>query len=944
MPEWKQEILRRLAALKLAPAREAEIAEEVAQHLDDFYREMVARGVTEEEARRAAMEELSSDDLLERNLRPVEKAARGKPIMLGEERKGRFLGGILQDVRYGLRMLRKSPGFTAVAILTLALGIGANTAIFSMVNGVMLSALPVPDAQRLVVLHWSAKKRPTNLDSDGFGDCDVKREGEGAGGCSISYLLFKTLQSRANVFSSVAAFAGPVQLAVSGNGAPSTARAVLATGNYFATLQIRAALGRTIDPSDDIAAAAPVAVLAYGYWKGTFGGSPAVIGRSIFLNNIAFTIVGVAEARFTALTPGKSQDMWIPATMAPRVTPADWAIKLDNDHNIWLLAVARLKPGVSIGQAQAAADVIFRNEVLHGPKPLFTEDADPRMAVTQAWSALSYERNRISEPIYVLGLAVGMILLIACANVAGLMLARAAGREKEMAVRSALGARRGRIVRQLLTESILLSAIGGALGIAFAWWGRDVLVSLLRNGSEQPLGFSFGIDGRVLAFTAAASIFTGILFGLAPSLRGARVDLTPMLKEGAGSSSAVARPGGRWLSAGDGLVVAQIALSIVVLVGAGLLVRTLENLRSINPGFDPQNVLLFGIDPTLLGYSPTQIQNLYRDLQTQLAAVPGVTSVSYSSDSLLSNGWWSTGLHLEGQPANEEADTDMLAVGSEFFSTMHIPLRAGRAFTPADIAQAVSAEQTPKGAKPAANQAPLAMMVNESFARKYFAKQNPLGKQATRSGHTLQIVGLVGDTKYGDLRTAVKPLAFIAAVNRGVYFEVRTGMDPGALVSTVRKVAARVDSAVPLFNMRTQTAQIDQLLFQERMIAKLSGFFGMLALVLACIGLYGLLSYEVSRRTREIGIRIALGAQQRDVLRLVVGQGIALAIAGAAAGIGVALGVTRYLKAMLFDVQSNDPATFAGVAILLTLVALAACYIPARRAMKVDPMVALRYE
>jgi predicted permease len=851
---------------------------------------------------------------------------------------------LLQDIRYALRMLAKSPGFAAIAILTLALGIGANTAIFSMVNGVMLSALPVPDPQRLVVLHWSAKKSPKSLDSSGFGDCDVKQEGEGAASCSISYPMFRALQSRANVFSSVAAFAGPVQLALSGNGAPSTVQVMLATGDYFRTLQVRAALGRTIAPSDDTVAAAPVAVLAYGYWKSAFGESPSVIGRSVFLNNIAFTIVGVADPSFTTLTPGKSQDMWIPATMAPRVTPADWEMKFDSDHSIWLLAVARLKPGVSIGQAQATADVIFRNEVLHGAKPLFTQDADPRMAVTQAWTALSRERNRMAEPIYVLALAVGMVLLIACANVAGLTLARSATRQKEMAVRLALGAGRARIIRQLLTESVLLSVAGGALGIAFAWWGRDVLVSLLRSGSEHPLGFSFGIDARVLAFTAAASLLTGILFGLAPSLRGARVDLTPVLKEGAGSSSAVARPGGRWLSAGNGLVVAQIALSVVVLVGAGLLVRTLENLRSINPGFDPQNVLLFGIDPTLLGYSPTQIQNLYRDLQGQLAAVPGVTSVSYSSDSLLDDGWWSTGLHIEGQPANEDADTDMLAVGPEFFSTMHIPLRAGRAFTPADIAQAVSAEQTPKGAKPTANQSPLAMIVNESFARKYFANQNPLDKQATRSGQALQIVGLVGDTKYGDLRTPVEPLAFIAAVNRGVEFELRTGMDPAALVSAVRKVAARVDSAVPLFDIRTQTEQIDRLLAQERLIARLSGFFGVLALVLACIGLYGLLSYEVARRTRELGIRMALGAQQRDLLRLVVGQGILLALIGAGIGIGAAMGVTRFMATMLYGVHASDPLTFAGVAILLTLVALAACYIPARRAMRVDPMVALRYE
>ncbi|MFZ0335692.1 MAG: ABC transporter permease, partial [Candidatus Acidiferrales bacterium] len=327
-----------------------------------------------------------------------------------------------QDVRFAFRMLAKSPAFTAIAVLTLALGIGANTAIFSMVNGVMLSALPVPDAQRLVVLHWTAKKSPKHLDSSGFGDCDVKRKGEGAASCSISYPMFRALQSRANVFSGVAAFAGPVQFALSGNGAPSTVQVMLATGDYFSTLEVRAALGRTIVPSDDTVTASPVAVLAYGYWKSAFGESPSVIGRSVFLNNIAFTIVGVADQSFTTLTPGKSQDMWIPAMMNvdPRVTPADWKIELNDEHSVWLLAVARLKLGVSVGQAQAAANVIFRNGVLHGAKPLFTEDADPRMIVTQAWSALSFERNRIAEPIYVLSLAVGMILLIACANVAGL--------------------------------------------------------------------------------------------------------------------------------------------------------------------------------------------------------------------------------------------------------------------------------------------------------------------------------------------------------------------------------------------------------------------------------------------------------------------------------------------------------------------------------------------
>jgi predicted permease len=919
--------MRWLSRLFHRSKQDAQLDSEVRFHVEQQTADYIAAGINPDEARRRALAQFGGLEYIKEETRD----ARGT----------QFLESLVQDVRFALRMLRKSPGFTAVAILTLALGIGANTAVFSMVNGVMLSALAVPDAQRLVVLQWTAKKSPKNVDESSFGDCGVT---EGPASCSISYPMFQALQSRANVFSSVAAFAGPVQLALSGNGTPSTVQVALATGDYFSTLQVRAAMGRTIVPSDDTVAAAPVAVLAYGYWKSAFGGSPSVIGRSVFLNNIAFTIVGVADPSFSALTPGKSQDLWIPAMMAPRVTAADWRVKLNDNHSIWLVAVARLKSDVSVDHAQAAANVIFRNEVLHGAKPFFTEDADPRMVVTQAWSALSYERDRIAEPILILGLAVGTILLIACANVAGLMLARSAGRAKEMAVRRALGAGRGRIARQLLTESILLSAIGGALGIAFAWWGRDMLVSLLQKGPGHSEAFSFGIDARVLAFTALTSIFTGIAFGLAPVLRSAHSDLTPILKEGAGSSSAMGRPRGRRLSAGDGLVVVQIALSIVLLVGAGLLVRTLENLRSINPGFDPRNVLLFGIDPTLLQYSPTQIQNLYRDLKNRLMAVPGVTSVSYSSDSLLDNGWWSTGVHIEGQPANDSADTYMLAVGPEFFSTMHIPLRAGRAFTPADIAEDVSAQQTPKGSSAADNQAPMAMTVNESFARKYFPNQNPLGKQVSWRGRTLQIVGVVGDTKYGNLQTPVKPMAFVPAVNSGVQFEVRTRIDPVALVSTVRKIAARVDSAVPLFNIRTQTEQIDRLLAQERMIARLSGFFGVLALALACIGLYGLLAYEVMRRSREIGIRIALGAQRRNVLRVVVGRGIGLATVGAALGVGVAFGVTRYLASLLYGVEADDPVTIIIAVILLVLVALLACYIPARRAMRVDPMVALRHE
>jgi len=572
-------------------------------------------------------------------------------------------------------------------------------------------------------------------------------------------------------------------------------------------------------------------------------------------------------------------------------------------------------------------------------------------------------------------MAVGIVLLIACANVAGLLLSRATARQKEIAVRLALGAGRRRIIRQLLTESASLSLAGGALGILFAIWGTHAMVSLIAGNSDRPFGFTPGIDGRVLAFTFAASLFTGILFGLAPAFRGTRVDLTPALKEGTRSSAVEGRASRRWFSLGNGLVISQVALAVIVLVGAGLLVRTLENLRNVDPGFDTRNLLTFALDPTLIGYKTPQIDAFYRDLQDRLAATPGVESVSYSNSTLLSGSLWETGFHLAGTPKDEESDANYLPVGADFFSMMHMQLLAGRNFNSADFAQTQAAEErdrarqaaedarraglpAPSGSailpESAANEAPVPVIVNKTFVRKYSPNVNPLGQHfGEREANPDKgdwaapgwvILGVVSDAKYESLRSEIAPTMYVPSSGGNTSFEVRTRTNPTAMTASIRSIVSQLDNSLPVFEVHTQTELIDRMLFQERMIAKLSGFFGLLALVLACIGLYGLLSYEVSRRTREIGIRTALGAQQRDVMRLVVGQGIVLSIVGAAVGIGVALGVTRYLKSMLYDVHANDPATIASVAILLLFVALAACYVPARRATRVDPMVALRYE
>jgi predicted permease len=833
-----------------------------------------------------------------------------------------------QDVRFGARMLAKSPSFTAIAVLTLALGIGANTAIFSLLNAIMLSSVPVHDPQHLVVLQWSSHTQPQGGYSS-YGDCSEEGGRSLQSGCSFSYPMFREIQSKVDGFSDVAGFAGPAQLNLAGNGTPSLAQGEFVSGGYFQTLGVGAAAGRTLESDDDAPGAEPVVVLRYGYWQSTFGAASAVIGKKIQLNGVPLTIVGVADPSFTRMCPGKAQDLWLPLTVLPRLR-IDWGRDKENPSNWWLTLVARLKTATPPAQAQAAASLVFRNSVLYGAKPLLKDSDDPRIAAVPVQEGLTGIRNELATPIYLLMAAVGVVLLIACANVAGLLLARGNSREREMAVRLALGAGRARIIRQLLVESVLLSGAGAILGILLASWGAYSLAALLSANWPSQLIIDVGPDARVLAFTAAVATVTGILFGLAPAFRGSRVDVTPTLKQTVGSLPSTSHASSRRFSLGTTLVVAQVALSVLILVGSGLLVRTLINLKSIDPGFDTHNVLLFGIDPTLADYKPDHIQNLYRDLQTQLAAVPGVVSASYSSDALLDGSLWTTSVHIEGQSDNSTAPTQMLAVGPGFFETMRIPLLVGRTFAAREM-----------------DSASPVVIVNQAFARKYLANRNAVGLHIGKNGKDeveREIVGIVADAKYDSLRKDVAPTAYIPVHGGGVRFALRTASSAAGIVPAVRQIASRVDSNLPLFDVRTQSETVDRRLFGERLVARLSALFGLLALVLACVGLYGLLSYEVTRRTREIGIRSALGAQQRDVLRLVVGQGTVLALVGAAIGACVALAVLRYLQSLLYGVRASDPVTFAVVALLLAVVALLACWVPARRAARVDPVVALRYE
>ena len=948
---WIRQVFLRLQTLLRRGRSTQRLDDEVQFHLDQQIAENLAAGMSPEEASHAA------------------RRTFGNPTFLKEEIRDTWgwtwFEQIAGDLRYGARMLERSPGFTAVAVVTLGLGIGANTAIFSFVDAVLLRPLPVAEPQQLVVFRWTAHAKPKFTGHSGYGDCWDPPSTE----CSLSGPFYETVRAQAKSFSGVAAFAGPLEMDLSGNGPASIVRGEYVSGDFFSTLGVKMALGRPLGREDDSRSASPAIVLSYGYWERAFGGDRSAIGQTVRLNNTSVVIAGVAEAAFTSLTPGKTQDFFLPFALSDRVKSEWWGNKdrYNDPASFWVVMVGRLKAGVSIGQAQEEASALFGNEIAHGAKPLLKEADQPAIRLALAAQALNGETHQIAPMLYLITAAVGLVLFISCANVAGLMLARSATRQKEMAVRSALGAGRRRIVRQLLTESLLLATLGGALGVLVAVWGVRIITKLISGGLGKDFPYVVGLDWQVLAFTMGVTFATGILFGLAPARSGARAELTAGLRENElylGGKDA--RPARR-LRLGDALVMAQVALSIVVLTGAGLLMRTLHNLHELNPGFDTRNVLLFGINPTIAGYKDEQSAQLYRDLQERFQALPGVLSASYSEEALLSGDWSGDSVHLDGAPPYSNVSTADLPVGLDFFQTMGIPLMAGRIFTPADFASAsatnaamkAAEEQSRTGDGPAggvsqAPAAPLPVIVNEAFARKFFANEDPVGKHmgnpqyedepATGPQPGYTVVGVAGNTKYNNLRDELKPTMYLPLVRNSAHFELRTAGNPMALVGLVRDIVSRADKNLPLFEVHTQREQIEKLLLQERVTTRLSSFFGALALVLACIGLYGLLSYDVARRTREVGIRMALGAEQRDVLRLVAGRGIALVVLGAAAGIAMALGVTRFMASMLYDVRANDPTTIAGVALLLGLVALAACWIPARRATGVDPMVALRYE
>lgn len=884
---------------------EAELDEELRFHLERQVEKYKSLGASPVEAQRRAALDLGG---LEQT-KEQHRDARG----IG------FVETTWRDVRYGWRSLRQSPGFSAVVIATLALGIGANTAIFSIVDAVLLRSLPVKDPQQLVVLKWSALHSPQHFSSSSYGDCErvENRTGGPDAGCSLSYPTFDAIRSRTDLFAGVAAFAGPSEIIVGGASLVGVAQGQLVSGNYFNVLGVRPALGRTLQTSDDRPGAAPAVMLDFGYWQRVFGRAPDVVGKTVRLNNVVFTIAGVADKSFTRLTPGRSIDLWIALHQAEPLGiswPRGW-----NERAFWLTVLGRLQPGVSRRQAQEAASRLFENAALHGQSPVWKRADEPTLLLEPAQSGLAGFRSRLREPLQLLVAAVGLVLVIACANVAGLLLARGAAREREMAVRVALGAGRGRLIRQLLTESLLLSFAGAVLGALLAYSGAKGLASFFAKGSYTPVTIELAPTLPILFFAIGIAMITGVGSGLAPALQGSRADVNSDLK-------------GRRLRTGSALVLLQVALSVVVLTGAGLLLRSLENLRHVNAGFDTNNLVLFSVRPSLAGYTAENARRLYENLQSQLAAQPGVDSVSYSSSALLDGSISKEGIHIEGQMTKESKETQILSVGPAFLATMKMRLLAGRMLTQDDM-------------RPERHTA----MVNQEFVQRFVgAGKSAIGLHfggEDASAPKWEIAGVVSSAKYADLRAAMGPTAYVPLQSSlGATFAVRSTMPLEVSSAAIREQVKRLDKSLPVIEMRTQMDSIDRILFNERLLVRLFGLFGLLGLALAALGLYGLLAYDIARRTREIGIRAALGAQRADTLALILRRVAALIAAGALAGVTAAIFVSRLLGSLLYGVRPTDPLTLVVTVGILIAGALAACLLPARRALAIEPAVALWHE
>ncbi len=826
---------------------------------------------------------------------------------------------VWRDLKQAFRVLRKNPGFAAIVVLTLGLGIGANASIFSLMDQVLLRALPVRAPGELVLLDGPGAFRGRTYNAQTF-----------------SYPMYTDFRDRNEVFTGVLG-RFPAAMTVVWNGRSERVSGELVSGNYFEVLGVRPEIGRVFNAADDRTPGAhPVVVLSHGFWARRFGGDPSVLNQTLVVNGHALTIVGVSGRGFNGLQVGSNADVMVPLMMKAQMTPT-WN-DLDNRRSRWLTVMARLKPGITPEQAEVQMNVVYRqiNEQEIAEQANVSENFRKRfiekhLEVLPGGRGLSDLRSEFSTALVVLTWMVGVVLLIACANVANLLLARTASRQKEIAVRLALGAGRWRIVRQQLVESLTLACAGAVIGLVLATWTGSVLLATLP-GSDSARALSAAPDARVVLFALALAVVTALLFGIVPALQATRPAAAAVLKDEAGSVAG----GGRQARVRRVLVVAQVAMSLLLLAGAGLFARSLYNLRSLDPGFEIDRLLVFSIDPSLSGYSQARTQQLFEALQRELSAVPGVRDVSMAEIGALTGSQWSMTVRVDGyQPKDgEDMNPSIDSVGPRYFATMGIPLVAGREFTEKD------AIGSPKVA-----------IVNETMARYFFGETNPLGRRFGAGGGSptdIEIVGVTRDARAQELRESARRFVYLPyrqndAVT-SMTFYVRSAADASATSAAIRQTMQRLDPNLPIYDMRAMEAQVAESLFVERMVAGLSVAFGTLATILAAIGLYGVMSYAVARRTREIGIRMALGAERGRVRWLVLKEVLVLATVGVVLGFGAAFYATRRIEAQLFGIAPNDPGTLAGAIGLILLVALVAGWIPARRATTIDPMLALRTE
>jgi predicted permease len=898
--------LARLGGLFNKGRRDRELAEEIESNLQLHIEDNLRAGMSPEEARREALLKLGGIE----SAKEAYRDRRGLPV----------LATGAQDLRYALRMLRRSPGFTVVAVITLALGIGANTAIFSLIDAVLLRLLPVKEPDRLVLLGYVGGRDPGN---------------------DFLYDYYLRFRDHNQSLSGTLAY-HPLRLTVRVDGQTEPAMSgQLITGNYYAVLGVDAELGRTIQPDDDrVPGGHPVCVISYDYWQRRFAGSPSVVGKTIDLGGSPFTIIGVTPRDFFGLEVGTVADISVPRTMQKQ------AALNATGNQIQYRVMGRMKPGVRIEQAQADLSLIYQ-QILDEFAAQYADIIkkrgsqyllERRLVLEPGSQGLSVLRRQFSQPLFILMTVVGLVLLIACANLAGLLLARATARRKEIGIRLALGAGRARLVRQLLTESIMLAGLGGCLGLFIAYWGIKLLVPLLPQG-EIPIHLNLSPDVRLLGFSMALTLLTGLLFGLAPAFHATRVDINTALKDEAQRSGSR----GRHLPLGKLFVIAQVAFSMLLLIGTGLFIRSLQNLRQVDTGFERENVLVLKLEPTGSNdrNAGDRLAPRYDDLLERVKAIPGVLRASLVGYSPITRREW---LEQGQSPAlmwpvsvkgsSEEMAINWMQVYPNSFATLGMPLLAGRDFTPQDTKQSQRVA-----------------IINESMARRLFGSENPLGRRFGPpyvAAWEMEIVGVVKDTKYRSLREQSGPIYYIPFYQAGMQGQmtlvVRTAGDPTTAAAAVQREARALDDAMPVFAVETLATQIEASLSQERLVAMLSSTFGLLALSLACIGLYGILSYTVTRRTNEIGIRLALGAQPQDILRLVFRDALWLVLIGIAIGGPAAVAATRLISSQLFGVKVADPLTIALAGLILSAVAALASYLPARRAARVDPIVALRYE